>query len=56
MAEKEKKFTPVANPELARAMQALRSSSAASPHEDRRTKRARTREASKRADIRNNGW
>lgn len=36
---------PVANPALAAAMRGLRGSSAASPHADRRTRRARTRGA-----------
>ncbi|MFE6967184.1 hypothetical protein ACFVAJ_18885 [Agromyces sp. NPDC057679] len=39
------------NPELAQAMRELRKSSAASPHEDRRTKRARTRSASKARSV-----
>lgn len=38
-----------------RAMQELRRSSAASPHKDSRTKRARTRAAAKRAAVRDSG-
>lgn len=41
-----------ANPELARAMRALRSSGAAGTHGDRRTKRLRDRGARRRAAIR----
>jgi len=48
MAEK---FRGMANPELHRAMHGLRSSSAAQRHKDSRTKRARTRDASKRRAI-----
>lgn len=40
------------NEDLYRAMQEKRRSSAASPHEDRRTKRARTRQADKSRAIR----
>lgn len=40
-----------ANPELARAMHGLRSSSAASPHLDKRTKRVRTRSAALAAEV-----
>lgn len=42
----------VANPAYIAAMRGLRSSSAASPHADRRTRRARTRGASLRRDLR----
>lgn len=55
MAEKDRKFTPVESQSW-RAMHALRSSNAATPHKDKRTKRARTRDAAKRVDIRTNGW
>ena len=41
----------VRNEELYKAMVELRYSAATSPHEDKRTKRARTRSASKRRDI-----
>lgn len=37
------KYRGVANPELHSAMHGLRSSSAAQPHADRRTKRLKTR-------------
>lgn len=40
-----------ANPELAEAMRAKRSSNAAGPHSDRRTKRLRDRGARRRAAI-----
>jgi hypothetical protein len=40
------------NEELAKAMRELRRSSAASPHADRRTRKARTRSASKGRAIR----
>lgn len=40
------------NEELAAAMRELRRSSAASPHQDRRTRKARTRKASRERDIR----
>lgn len=40
MAEK---YRGNANPEMHKAMHGLRSSSAAQPHQDKRTKRARTR-------------
>lgn len=41
------KYRNNANPEMAQAMRELRRSSAASPHKDSRTKRARTRSAAK---------
>ena len=41
-----------ANPALAEAMHALRSSGAAGPHRDRRSRRRRTRASSKHAAIR----
>lgn len=41
-----------ANPEMAKAMHGLRSSSAATPHQDRRTRRSRSRQDSKRNEIR----
>jgi hypothetical protein len=44
---KQKKHSNNENPELSKAMHGLNSSSAASPHEDRRTRRARTRLARK---------
>ena len=53
-AVKPKKFRPVANPELHKAMLGLRSSSAASP-QDNRPNRQRTRATSKKAAIRQ-GW
>jgi hypothetical protein len=37
------KYRGTPNPELHKAMQELRRSSAAQPHQDRRTKRARSR-------------
>lgn len=45
------KYRNTANPELHRAMHGLRSSSAAGTHKDRRTKRARTRGAQLRRDL-----
>lgn len=48
MAEK---YRGVPNPELHKAMHGLRSSSAAQPHKDSRTKRARTRDAKLRKEI-----
>jgi hypothetical protein len=47
-------FTPVANPERAKAMAEIRRSSAASSH-DTRPNRQRSRRDAKRASIRN-GW
>lgn len=44
-------ITSTANPELARGMQQLRQSGAAGIHLDKRTKRKRTRAASRRAAI-----
>lgn len=41
-----------ANPELAKAMHAKRSSGAAGPHADKRSRRQRTRNAAQRAAIR----
>lgn len=43
---------PTANPQMAAAMRGKRTSSAAGPHADRRTKRRRTRGARVRAAIR----
>lgn len=40
------KHRNISNPEYAEAMRGLRRSSAAQPHNDRRTRRARTRKAS----------
>lgn len=51
MARK-KRYPRTANPDLARAMHGKRTSSAASPHGDRRTKRLRDRSARQRAAIR----
>ena len=53
MSKKNKapKFAPIRNEELHAAMFAKRSSSAASPHSDRRTKRERTRGNAKRNAI-----
>lgn len=48
MAEK---YRGTPNPELHKAMHGLRSSSAASPHQDRRTRKARTRNDAKRKAI-----
>jgi hypothetical protein len=46
-----KKSHKHSNPELAAAMRDLRKSNAAQPHEDRRTKRARSRQAQKQKAI-----
>lgn len=54
MATKTPKFRAIANPEMAAAMRGLRSSNAATSH-DNRPKRVRTRSNSKRAAI-SNGW
>lgn len=48
MAKKVMKFQAVANPAYAAAMRELRRSGAAGTHEDKREKRARTRDAQKR--------
>lgn len=45
----------IANPQMAAAMRELRSSSAASPHADRRTRRARSRSDSLRKELRDQG-
>lgn len=45
------KYHNVANPERNRAMIGLRASSAAQPHKDSRTKRARTRHAALRRAL-----
>jgi hypothetical protein len=45
-------FTPTANPAYAEGMRQIRSSGAAGTHEDRRTRRARTRAASVERDLR----
>lgn len=50
MAKKEK-YRGVENKDYARAMINLRRSSAASPHEDSRSKRKRTASAARRAAI-----
>jgi hypothetical protein len=44
-------FRPTANPAYAAGMQQIRSSNAAGVHEDRRTRRARTRADSLRRDL-----
>lgn len=49
--KKKEKFKGVANPEYHKAMVELRRSNAAGKHLDRRTKRERTRAASKTAAI-----
>lgn len=46
-----KKYTPVRNEELGKAMIELRQGSRTSPHEDSRTKRARTRKSAKTKAI-----
>lgn len=48
---KASKFKPTANPALAAGMAELRRSNAAGVHEDKRTRRARTRGASLRKDL-----
>lgn len=45
------KHAPVANPAYAEGMRMLRQSNAAGIHEDKRTKRARTRSDALRKDI-----
>jgi len=45
------KHRNIANPAMAQAMRELRRSSAASPHADRRERKARTRAASLRRDL-----
>ena len=52
MSNKKSKPEKVANPALALAMLGKRSSGAAGPHADRRTRRVRTRGASKARAIR----
>lgn len=52
MANKKKKHRNIANPELAEAMRGKRSSNAAGTHADKRTKRARTRDAQLKKDLR----
>jgi len=49
---KKTKHRNVANPERWKAMHGLRSSSAAQPHADGRTKRVRTRSAARSAAVR----
>ena len=49
---KKKKHQGVANPEYAKAMRELRRSNASGTHADKRTRRARTRGASVRKDLR----
>lgn len=49
--QKQRQFTPTANTAYIEAMRGIRGSSAASPQEDRRTRRARTRLASKRQSL-----
>lgn len=51
--KKNKKHRNTANPELHRAMQELRRSSAAQPHADRRERRARTRKDALRKELKN---
>lgn len=51
-AKKAEKHRNVANPERWKAMHGLRSSSAAQPHADGRTKRVRTRSAARSAAVR----
>jgi hypothetical protein len=46
-----KKYEPVRNEELAKAMIELRKGSRTSPHEDSRSKRARTRKSAKTKAI-----
>lgn len=46
------KFRPVSNPALAKGMRDLAFSGASGTHQDGRTKRARTRNASLRAALR----
>lgn len=53
MSNKKKKFRGDANPELHKAMQELRRSSASSPHMDRRERRARTKGAVLRRELKN---
>lgn len=48
---KKQRYARTANPDLARAMHAKRTSSAAGTHGDRRTKRVRDRAARRRAAI-----
>jgi hypothetical protein len=45
------KFKPTANPAYAEGMAEIRRSNAAGTHEDKRTRRARTRAASLRRDL-----
>lgn len=52
IVKKPQKFKPVRNEELASAMRELRKSSASAPHEDRRTRRARSRADAKRRALR----
>jgi hypothetical protein len=49
---KKKKHQGIANPEYAKAMRDLRRSGASGTHADKRTRRARTRDASLRKDLR----
>lgn len=51
---KQKKHKNIANPEMAKAMRDLRTSNAAGTHLDKRTKRIRTRQASKQKNIKEN--
>lgn len=50
--KKETKHKGIANPKYAREIVELRRSGAAGTHEDKRTKRARTRSAAERKAIR----
>lgn len=51
MTDKSEKPKGVSNPEYARAMAELRRSNASGTHQDKRTKRKRTRSDSKRKEI-----
>lgn len=53
MARKKKQHRNAANPELHKAMHELRRSSAAQPHADRRERRARTKGAMLRRELKN---
>jgi hypothetical protein len=50
---KKKKHQNIANPEMAKAMRDKRTSNAAGTHADRRERRARTRGAMLRREIKN---
>jgi hypothetical protein len=53
MSKKKKQHRNAANPELHQAMHELRRSSAAQPHADRRERRARTKGAMLRRELKN---